>query len=186
MPLGSEEAQAETAMWLFSNGGGYGDSATITVDTPENVEAVEFMAQLIEAGVTQPDAGATQRTPMLDQFIQGQFGMAVGLPPVVGMIEERNPDLNYSIVPFPSADGGESATLGVADHLMLPLDRHGPLGRAHPRRAPRGERGVGGKTRPRRRNRWNPLHVRGPRLPRNLCLGGGDRPVLSGRNGDHP
>lgn len=118
MPLGSEEAQAETAMWLFSNGGGYGTVDEITVDTPENLEAVQFMQQLIDAGLTQPDAGATQRTPMLDQFVQGQFAMAVGLTATVGMIEERNPDMNYSIVPFPAADGGESSTLGVADHLM--------------------------------------------------------------------
>jgi hypothetical protein len=35
----------------------------ITVLTPENVEAVEYMKTVIDAGVTQPDPGATDRTP---------------------------------------------------------------------------------------------------------------------------
>lgn len=117
LPLGSEEAQAEAGIFFFGAGGGYGDAEEITVDTPENLEAAEFMKKLYDDGLTQPDAGATQRTPMLDQFIQGKFGMAMGLPPIVGMIEEKNPELNYSIHPIPTKDG-EQVTLGVADHLM--------------------------------------------------------------------
>ncbi|OQO93689.1 ABC transporter substrate-binding protein [Saccharomonospora piscinae] len=117
LPLGSEEAQAEAGIWFLGAGGGYGDAQKITVDTPQNREAAAFMKGLYDDGLTQPDAGATQRTPMLDQFIQGRFGMAMGLPPIVGMIEEKNPELDYSIVDIPTKDG-EQVTLGVADHLM--------------------------------------------------------------------
>ncbi len=117
LPLGSEEAQAEAGIWFLGAGGGYGTPEKITVDTPQNLEAARFMKKLHDDGLTQPDAGATQRTPMLDQFIQGRFGMAMGLPPIVGMIEEKNPDLDYSIVDIPTKDG-EKVTLGVADHLM--------------------------------------------------------------------
>jgi multiple sugar transport system substrate-binding protein len=117
LPLGSEESQAEAGIWFLGAGGGYGTPDKITVDTPQNLEAARFMKRLYDDGLTQPDAGATQRTPMLDQFIQGKFGMAMGLPPIVGMIEEKNPDLNYSIVDIPTKDG-EKVTLGVADHLM--------------------------------------------------------------------
>ncbi|SEF16512.1 extracellular solute-binding protein [Jiangella alba] len=117
MPLGSEEAQAETSIWTFGGGGTWTDGDAITVDTPENLAAVEFMKQLIDAGATQPDPGATDRTPMLDVFIQGSIAMAVGLPPTIGQIEERNPELNYGIAPVPTQDGSP-VTLGVADHLM--------------------------------------------------------------------
>lgn len=117
LPLGSEEAQAEAGIWFFGGGGGYGDATKITVDTPQNLEAARFMKKLYDDGLTQPDAGATQRTPMLDQFIQGKFGMAVGLPPIVGMIKDKNPDLDYSVVDIPTKSG-EKVTLGVADHLM--------------------------------------------------------------------
>lgn len=36
MPLGSEEAQAETAVWFYGAGGGYGDAKTPTLDSAEN------------------------------------------------------------------------------------------------------------------------------------------------------
>ncbi|MDO5494840.1 MAG: extracellular solute-binding protein [bacterium] len=117
MPLGNEEAQAELGIWIFSGGGGYGSDSEITVDSAENLAAVEFMKKMIDDGLTQPNAGATQRTPMQDAFIQGEYGMVVGLPPMMGWIEERNPDLEYSIVDIPTVDGSQ-ATLGVADHLM--------------------------------------------------------------------
>jgi ABC-type glycerol-3-phosphate transport system substrate-binding protein len=117
MPLGSEEAQAETSIWTFGNGGSWADGDEITVLTPENLEAVEYMKTVIDAGVTQPDPGATDRTPMFDVFFAGKMGMVQGLPPTVGQIEERSPDLNYATAPIPTKDGSPM-TLGVADHLM--------------------------------------------------------------------
>lgn len=117
MPLGSEEAQAETAIFFFGGGGTYGDENEITLNTPENVEAAQFMQEMIEAGVTQPDPGATDRTPLLNVFGQGQIGMMIGLPPFIGQIEESSPDMNLQVAPIPTQDG-EPFTLGVADHLM--------------------------------------------------------------------
>lgn len=118
MPLGSEEAQAETAAWFFGAGGTYGDATEITIDgVPENLEAAEFMKKMVDGGATQADAGATDRSPLMDIFVQGKIGMQIGLPPTVGQIAEGNPDLDYSIVPIPTKDGSP-VTLGVADHLM--------------------------------------------------------------------
>jgi multiple sugar transport system substrate-binding protein len=117
MPLGSEEAQGESLIWFAGNGGGFGDASKITVDTPENLEAAEFMKKMITDGVTQPDPGATQRTPMINVFLQGKIGMVYGLPQTVGQIEDANPDLNYGVANVPT-NTGEPATLGVADRLM--------------------------------------------------------------------
>jgi len=117
MPLGSEEAQAESAIWFMGGGGTFGDADKISIDTPENLEAATFMQKMVDEGATQPDAGATDRTPLIDVFIQGNIGMIEGLPPTVGQIEEKNPDLDYSMVPIPTKDG-DAFTLGVADHLM--------------------------------------------------------------------
>ncbi|MCC3302051.1 extracellular solute-binding protein [Arthrobacter sp. zg-Y895] len=117
MPLGSEEAQGESLIWFAGNGGGFGDESEITVNTPENLEAAEFMKKMISDGVTQPDPGATQRTPMINVFAQGQIGMVYALPQTVGQIKEENPDLNYGIASVPT-NSGEPSTLGVADRLM--------------------------------------------------------------------
>ncbi|MPZ61190.1 MAG: extracellular solute-binding protein [Propionibacteriales bacterium] len=113
MPLGNEEAQAETSIWTFGNGGSWGDENEITVDTPENLEAVEFMQRMIEEDATQPDPGATQRTPMLNVFIQGKIAMAEALPPTAAEIEEKNPDLNWDTAPIPTKDASMSCQAAV-------------------------------------------------------------------------
>ena len=117
MPLGSEEAQAEAAAWFFGGGGSFGDANKITIDTPANLAAATFMKKMIDEGATEADAGSTDRSPLMDIFVQGKIGMQIGLPPTVGQIAGGNPDLNYSIVPIPTKDGSP-VTLGVADHLM--------------------------------------------------------------------
>ncbi len=117
MPLGSEEAQAEAAVWLWGGGGSFGDASEITIETPENLVGAEQIKKMIDAGATQADPGSTQRSPLMDIFIQGKIGMQVGLPPTVGQIADNNPDLDYSIVPIPTKDGSPF-TLGVMDQLM--------------------------------------------------------------------
>ncbi len=117
MPLGSEEAQAETSIWAFGAGASWGDSDSLTIDTPEATEAVTFMKKMIDEKATQKDPGATDRTPLINVFIQGKIGFIEALPPTVGQIEAENPDLEYELAPIPSKDAAP-VTLGVADHLM--------------------------------------------------------------------
>jgi multiple sugar transport system substrate-binding protein len=117
MPLGSEEAQAETSIFAYGAGASWEDGGKMTIDTPEAKEALTFMKKMIDEGVTQPGPGATNRTPLLDVFIQGKIGMIHGLPPIVGQINEKNPNLQWEIAPSPTKDGSPS-TLGVADYFV--------------------------------------------------------------------
>lgn len=118
MPLGKEEAQAETSIWTFGNGGSWTDGKKITVNTPQNTEAVAYMKKVIDAKATEPNPGATDRTPLINVFIQGKIGMIEALPPTIGQIEQKNPALKYATAPIPTKDGSP-VTLGVADHLMV-------------------------------------------------------------------
>lgn len=115
LPLGGEEAQGETSIFTFGAGGSWGDTEELTVTTPENIEGVEFMQSLIEAGVTQSEPGASQRTPTFDLFLQGQAAMVMGLPPNVAQAEEAG--LDFDVAPIPTKDGSVS-TLGVADYIF--------------------------------------------------------------------
>jgi len=117
MPLGSEEAQAETSIWAFGNGASWGDGSKLTIDTPEATEAVTFMKKMIDEGATQKDPGATDRTPLIGVFEQGKIGFIEALPPTVAEIAKDHPDLKYELAPIPTKDGS-AVTLGVADHLM--------------------------------------------------------------------
>ncbi|MBB5914309.1 multiple sugar transport system substrate-binding protein [Nocardia transvalensis] len=117
LPLGSEEAQGETSIWTFGAGGNWSEGDKVTVDTPANVEGVRAMKALADSGVTQPNPGATDRKDVINAFIQGKVGMIEGLPPVIGMIAQKNPNLKYTTAPSPTKTG-DAVTLGVADHLM--------------------------------------------------------------------
>lgn len=117
MPLGSEEAQAETSIWAYGAGASWEKDGKMTIDTPQALEALTFMKRMISEGATQPNPGATDRTPLLDVFIQGKIGMIEGLPPIVGQINEKNPNLDWAIAPSPTKDG-KPVTLGVADYFV--------------------------------------------------------------------
>ncbi len=117
LPLGSEEAQGETSIWTFGAGGSWGDGNQLTIDSPANVEGVAAMKKLIDEKVTQPNPGASDRTPLINVFIQGKLGMIEGLPPTVAKIKKDNPGLPYATAPIPTKSG-QPVTLGVADHLM--------------------------------------------------------------------
>jgi multiple sugar transport system substrate-binding protein len=117
MPLGSEEAQAETSIWAYGAGASWEKSGKMTIDTPQATEALTFMKKMIDEKATQPNPGATDRTPLLDVFIQGKIGMIEGLPPIVGQINEKAPDLDWAIAPSPTKDG-KPVTLGVADYFV--------------------------------------------------------------------
>ncbi|MFB8005323.1 extracellular solute-binding protein [Nocardia sp. NPDC056000] len=117
LPLGSEEAQGETSIWTFGAGGNWSDGGNLTIDTPQNLAGVKAMKAIADAGVTQPNPGATDRKDVINAFIQGKIGMIEGLPPVLGMISDKNPALKYATAPSPT-ETGAPVTLGVADHLM--------------------------------------------------------------------
>lgn len=123
LPLGSEESQAEFSLWAWSNGGGWQDDAgTWTIDSAENVEAMEFLRRLaLDEEVTQPNPGKTNRTDGCWQaFAQGDVAMTAIMP--LGTFQTSfmaDSDVEWGSAPFPrsSADVPEF-TLGVTDFLM--------------------------------------------------------------------
>ena len=53
MPLGNEEAQVESSLWLWGAGGSWIVDGELKADTPEAVEGFTQMKKMFEAGYTQ-------------------------------------------------------------------------------------------------------------------------------------
>ncbi|MEZ3177165.1 extracellular solute-binding protein [Streptomyces pimonensis] len=119
LPLGPEEAQAETMQWLLSGGGGYTDiTGTYSIDSARNVDTFTWLKdELVAKGLTGPVApGQLDRADAFAAFAAGDVGMLNGHPSLMGMAKEKG--VEFGMVPTPGADDESQATLGVADWMM--------------------------------------------------------------------
>jgi multiple sugar transport system substrate-binding protein len=120
MPLGPEEAQAETLLWLLGNGGGYQDAAgKWVINSPQNVETLEFMTKLVKAGDTEPNPGTKNRAVILSQFAQGQIGMINGITALLPIIKSAGvlTDSDWATTAITGKTGPLDSTLGVCDFM---------------------------------------------------------------------
>ncbi|MBL3667441.1 extracellular solute-binding protein [Streptomyces sp. M2CJ-2] len=118
LPLGPEEAQAETMQWLLSGNGGYVDSlGSYTFDSAENTATVAWLKdELVGKGLTGPVApGKLDRAEAFAAFADGDVGMLNGHPSLIEMAEKKG--VEFGTVPTPGIDGESRATLGVADWM---------------------------------------------------------------------
>ncbi len=119
LPLGPEEAQAETYQWLLSGGGGYTDNVgSYDFDSKQNVDTFNWLKnELVGKGLTGPTPpGKLNRAEAFAAFTRGEVGMLNGHPTLMQMAAKKH--LKYGMVPMPGVNGKAQSTMGVADWMM--------------------------------------------------------------------
>ena len=119
LPLGPEEAQAETMQWLLSGGGGYTDDVgTYGIDSAQNVHTFDWLKDdLVDKGLTGPVApGRLNRAAAFAAFADGDVGMLNGHPSLMKIAAKKG--VKFGMVPMPGADGESKNAMGVADWMM--------------------------------------------------------------------
>ncbi|MFI6686221.1 extracellular solute-binding protein [Streptomyces sp. NPDC050485] len=119
LPLGSEESQAETMMWMLSGNGGYTNSVDgYDIDSPENVQTFDWLkTNLVEPELTGPVAPAKlNRQAAFDAFAKGEVGMLNGHPSLMEQAKKKG--IKFGMVPLPGPNGPAKAAMGVADWIM--------------------------------------------------------------------
>jgi multiple sugar transport system substrate-binding protein len=116
IPLGAEEAQAETLLWELGNNGGFvDDSGKWTLNSQANVDTFNYLQSLVKAGVTEPNPGTVDRTKgCWNDFAAGKVGMTNGSPALLPQVKDK---VNYGVAPIPGKSGALSTTLGVCDWI---------------------------------------------------------------------
>jgi multiple sugar transport system substrate-binding protein len=119
LPLGAEEAQAESLLWMLGAGGGYQTDGKYTIDSAANVTAFTFLKNLVKAGDTEPNPGTVNRTDLWQQFAQGKVGMINGSPALIPIIQKAGvlQDSDWASVPIVGQNGPLDTTLGVCDNV---------------------------------------------------------------------
>jgi multiple sugar transport system substrate-binding protein len=119
LPLGSEEAQAETMQWLLSGGGGYTNNlGSYGIDSEENVATLTWLKNdLVGKGLTGPVApGKLNRADAFAAFTAGDVGMLNGHPSLMKAAAAKG--VKFGMVPMPGVDGQSETSMGVADWMM--------------------------------------------------------------------
>ncbi|MER7727941.1 extracellular solute-binding protein [Streptomyces sp. NPDC096323] len=119
LPLGQEESQAETLMWLLSGGGGYTDDVgSYDIDSVDNVHTFDWLkSNLVDKGLVGPVApGKLNRAKAFEAFTKGDVGMLNGHPTL--MEEAQKQGVDVGMVPLPGAEGPTEGSMGVADWIM--------------------------------------------------------------------
>jgi len=119
LPLGPEEAQAESMLWMLGDGGGYLTAGKYTIDSAANVTAFTFLKGLVSAGDTEPNPGTVNRTDLWQQFAQGKIGMINGSPALIPIIQAAHvlTASEWTSVPIAGKNGPLTTTLGVCDNV---------------------------------------------------------------------
>ncbi|MFF0074645.1 ABC transporter substrate-binding protein [Streptomyces sp. NPDC005494] len=119
LPLGQEESQAETLMWMLSGGGNYTDEVgNYAIDSAANIATFQWLKDhLVGKGLTGPVApGKLDRAKAFEAFTDGEVGMLNGHPTLMQEAEKKG--VQVGMVPLPGIDGPTKGSMGVADWMM--------------------------------------------------------------------
>ena len=114
----TDEGQACFAYYAWNNAGGFVDAeGNWTLNTAENVEAVNFIVSMVNAGLTNTDPTTETRYKLQEMFAAGKVAMMVG-PNQISKYCENNGGVNYGIAALPTNGDKAGASVGVMDRIM--------------------------------------------------------------------
>ena len=114
----TDEGQACFAYYAWNNAGGFVDAdGNWTLNSAENVEAVEFIVSMVQAGLTNTDPTTETRYDLQEMFASGKVAMMVG-PNQISKYCEQNGGINYGIASLPTNGDKAGASVGVMDRIM--------------------------------------------------------------------
>lgn len=120
VPMTEFEGQAYFSYFIWGNGGDWTRDGEWTLNSPENVEAIQFMSDLVnEQKVTNSDPTTINRDQLQRVFGAGEVGMMITANFLPTILDDEAPDLNWGVSSIPRAEGVEPFSMGVQDFMMV-------------------------------------------------------------------
>ena len=115
----TDEGQAAFTYYTWGNGGGFIDeNGEWTLNSDENVEAIEFAIGLVNAGYTNPNPATQTRYDLQDMLASGKLAMMIGPNQIPTYIKEKGGEINVATASIPVNEGKTPAAFGVKDVMM--------------------------------------------------------------------
>lgn len=112
----TDEGQAAFAYYTWNNGGGFVDAdGNWTLNSAENVAAIEYEIGLVKAGLTNSDPATETRYTLQDLFCAGKLAMMIAPNALSAQAGEQG--VNFGVASIPS-NTGDSISAGVMDRFM--------------------------------------------------------------------
>ena len=126
LDISNDEGQAAFSYYTWNNGGGFLDAdGNWALNSTENVEAMTFMKELIDAGYVWPEYATATRYPQQDAFAAGSVAMIIG----PNNLYDIAADVNFGVASIPANEGKDPVNMGVCDVLVAFADEDAEEGR---------------------------------------------------------
>ena len=123
----TDEGQAAFAYYTWGNGGGFVDAdGNWAVNSPENVEAIEYAIGLINKGYTNPSPATQTRYDLQDMFAAGKMAMLIAPNQLPTYIIDKEGTVVPGTAALPHNEGAGSSSVGVMDRIMAFKDDAAP------------------------------------------------------------
>ena len=114
----TDEGQACFAYYIWNNGGDFTDAeGNWTLNSAENVEAIEYIVGMVKAGLTNSDPATETRYDNQDMLGAGKVAMMIGPNSIPTYVAEGGYDVNLAVASIPCTTG-TSVAHGVMDRIM--------------------------------------------------------------------
>ena len=114
----TDEGQACFAYYIWNNGGDFTDAeGNWTLNSAENVAAIEYIVGLVNSGLTNSDPATETRYDNQDMFGAGKVAMMIGPNSIPTYCAEGGYEVNYGVASIPT-NTGVSVSQGVMDRFM--------------------------------------------------------------------
>lgn len=123
MPIHADDQGDQFTYFLWAAGGDWFDAqGNCTLNSPEAVEALQFMVDLYKDKVTNPEPWAANRDETQRLFLTGRAAMMMTGNFLVPIIEKEAPNLEYGVTAIPAHR--KPGTLAITDTLVF-FNRNG-------------------------------------------------------------
>ncbi|MBQ9148080.1 MAG: extracellular solute-binding protein [Oscillospiraceae bacterium] len=116
----TDEGQACFAYYAWGNGGGFVDGdGNWTLNSAENVEAVNYIVGLVNDGLTNTDPTTETRYDLQELFAAGKLAMMIGPNQISSYCAASENPINFGVASIPANEGKAAASVGVMDRFMV-------------------------------------------------------------------
>ncbi len=127
LDLTEDEGQVTFAYFAWGNNGGFVDAdGKWALNSDANVEAVQCIMDLINAGYANPSPSTQTRYELQDLFGSGKLAMVFAPNQLPQYLAEKGFEVDYATADIPHNEGATGSSVGVMDRVMAFKDDSAP------------------------------------------------------------